>query len=822
MGTQLSTRNTVPATEKLLNEAGMRADFRALTVRALHEALDIYRHVLGAPVRLDLAQFDQVFGIMLGDAEPHFALLSGEATGTQPAGPLMCDARMVFLTLTLLVPHADTASSATFGGGQAARLAQLAFIFELVTGENAADTGLTERQLAECMSKACAGICRLLGSKVPDASVFRATAEQLIHDADERTCVALVKRRHLNSFLEADLMIKKFLHAASERIVGSDLDNASVAGAYLNGDLLGDSDDEMPTALELEAEMNKSGGVLVARRLRSLARSSWFVAQRKRNCVDVRTPCGAIVRSLHDSGAGRAGLCGHTLPLIEEEKVPDKAELLDSMMGGASSAEEGEGRATATASAAAAAAELIDSMGGASSDKEGEGRAAATASAAAAAAERVSCGIASCVGFVDPHHLLNSFMAALMDAAGDVLLEHQHHQHHSNDAADAPPSAGAGGENAAENTALSVADSNKKSDKKPTKQKQKKKSYQKKKKHKSAEKLTKFVTSVGKQWSARPWCQENEPDSMNTSPPPPLLQTLRADHPLPLTRAVDKEEVVADSAAAAAMLPPTTPSSSTSAMPTYHPPSRPPPRPDPPIHMLLEQPLIHAMDALGREGQRAVMLCHALDAVGRRNVTHVLSEWDLLEALIEHDQEWLNGCVHATVEELGFCKGERGRDSSLIVTGTGDMVTINHAATALDGFLAVLACEHQRAVAVVDDAGTIVASLGAADFVMLLEQDRGADGVGNFAQLMVPIRKCTLLPVHSQVCRPDTVLTEVMDQMLTGRIRNVFVCDEDLRPIGAMSVPDVLGLCATVNEVEAFRFVESKKKGEAGEGGEKE
>ena len=82
MGTQLSTRNTVPATEKLLNEAGMRADFRALTVRALHEALDIYRHVLGAPVRLDLAQFDQVFGIMLGDAEPHFALLSGEATGT--------------------------------------------------------------------------------------------------------------------------------------------------------------------------------------------------------------------------------------------------------------------------------------------------------------------------------------------------------------------------------------------------------------------------------------------------------------------------------------------------------------------------------------------------------------------------------------------------------------------------------------------------------------------------------------------------------------------------------------------------------------------
>ena len=62
---------------------------------------------------------------------------------------------------------ADTASAATSSGGQAARLAQLAFVFELITGENAADTGLTDTQLFECMLKAtCRAPCRGFPSTV--------------------------------------------------------------------------------------------------------------------------------------------------------------------------------------------------------------------------------------------------------------------------------------------------------------------------------------------------------------------------------------------------------------------------------------------------------------------------------------------------------------------------------------------------------------------------------------------------------------------------------------------------------------------------------
>ena len=212
------------------------------------------------------------------------------------------------------------------------------------------------------MHKACIGICRLLGSKVPDERVFRSTAGKLVSDADERTCVPLVKRRHLNSFLEADLLIKKFLHSASERIVGSDLENASVAGAFLNGGMLSGSNNDMPTASELEADMNKSGGVLVERRLRSLARSSWFVAQRKRNCIDTRMHCGAIVQTLHASCGGRSGLCGHVLPLVNAEEDKD-------------------GRNHSTSEENDDKLETIPST------------------------ERVSCGITSCIGFIDSHHL---------------------------------------------------------------------------------------------------------------------------------------------------------------------------------------------------------------------------------------------------------------------------------------------------------------------------------------------------------------------------------------------------------------------------------
>ena len=90
------------------------------------------------------------------------------------------DSITVFLTLTMLVP--------------APTLAQLSFVYEVVTGSTAADAGLNAEQVELVLAKGVAGLCCLLGAKSPDPTIFRTTAKQLVRDADERsasTCESL-------------------------------------------------------------------------------------------------------------------------------------------------------------------------------------------------------------------------------------------------------------------------------------------------------------------------------------------------------------------------------------------------------------------------------------------------------------------------------------------------------------------------------------------------------------------------------------------------------------------------------------------------------
>lgn len=113
---------------------------------------------------------------MLGDAETHFELLSGRAELIATAGEEVAasitqvDSTMVFLTLTMLVP--------------APLLTQLSFIYEFVTGSNAADAGFDAIQLSKVMSQGVKGLCILLGAKPPEKSIFEKTSLFLIQDAD--------------------------------------------------------------------------------------------------------------------------------------------------------------------------------------------------------------------------------------------------------------------------------------------------------------------------------------------------------------------------------------------------------------------------------------------------------------------------------------------------------------------------------------------------------------------------------------------------------------------------------------------------------------
>lgn len=187
MGHTLSTRKNSSVPTKLLDgPENIRADYGKLSLRHLREALDIYQTTLRSSTQLTAQEFDQVFGIMMGDAETHFELLSGRAelraaAGHDATGSTSAtldklqhiDPITVFLTLTMLVP--------------APTLAQLSFVYEVVTGSTAADAGLNAEQVELVLAKGVAGLCCLLGAKSPDPTIFRTTAKQLVRDADERS-----------------------------------------------------------------------------------------------------------------------------------------------------------------------------------------------------------------------------------------------------------------------------------------------------------------------------------------------------------------------------------------------------------------------------------------------------------------------------------------------------------------------------------------------------------------------------------------------------------------------------------------------------------
>ena len=223
----------------------------------------------------------------MGDADKHFELLSGRAELLSTAGQEVAntittvDAAMVFLTLTLLVPIS--------------LLAQLSFIFELITHSNAADAGLNATQVEMLLSKGVAGLCRLLGSKVPERSIFQKTASYLIQDADDRSASPYVKRRHMVSYLEADLMIMKFINHAAEKVVGSGLDNATVAGNFRDAALF--DDDNADTARTIEDDLNSSNP-LAKHRLKTLSRTSWWESASTRVVIEHDWNCGLVLTSL--------------------------------------------------------------------------------------------------------------------------------------------------------------------------------------------------------------------------------------------------------------------------------------------------------------------------------------------------------------------------------------------------------------------------------------------------------------------------------------------------------------------------------------------
>ena len=803
MGHTLSTKANSHVPAKII-EGSLRSDFGALSLRHLREALDIYRSTLSSP-RLKRQEFDQVFGVMLGDADTHFELFSGRAelmaTGGEDIASAIkdVDALTVFLTLTMLVP--------------APLLTQLSFIYELVTGSQAADAGLDARQVSRVFTNGVHGLCSLLGARSPERSVFEKTAVYLVQDADDRSASPLVKRRHLLSYLEADMMIMKFLHHAAEKVVGTGLDNASVAGNFRDAALFAAENSE--NAQTIENDLNDSND-LCKKRLKSLSRTSWWESSSTRIIMEHDWSCGLVLVSLRNvphAGVARCDDLPTTSPTlpntqpIEEDNVrthdnDDHHHTID--------------------------------------------------------IEHLGCAYVDCVGAVDHMMMMESFFDYFKSEASKYAKERI-----ACASDDAMPRFTVTKETETEEDITDEASKkeNKKESKKNSQEQSEKKTMgtttmtttttttasatsskrkvekKKKRKDKSSNgngggsgdgsggsggsggssrepeyrSLSEFVSKCGQSWSNSRLCDrckfwhniegKSEEEVKTTEVTMEFGQAI--EKKVPTTHRIRR-------------------------LRAYY-------------HLYMEQPLLHAYEAMidsphddvtmdvdqhadtgdtaiagvswwhaahDNEKQlprhkystreRLVLLGHHCD-----DIVHIMSDIDLLLVLVENERQWLDGCRYSTLKELGYA-----------MLSTSPLSVVDHNMTALDAFQRVL--QRRRSVAVVNTEGKFIYALSEYDFLYLLDPT----GVGDldFAELLRPLKECSLLPDPNQVCHGDDTLVSVVDTMVRcSKNRDLILCTDEGAPISMVSPSDIFELVVRIAEQHVYVYRDSDTMREAEE-----
>lgn len=219
-------------------------------------------------------------------------------------------------------------------------------------------------------------------------------------------------------------------------------------------------------------------------------------------------------------------------------------------------------------------------------------------------------------------------------------------------------------------------------------------------------------------------------------------------------------------------------------------------------------------------GTRSRQVVHRLalfDSDGQ--LVHVVSQSDMVKFLYSRLEE-LGPLGDATVTDLGF------------VTGTDGVVTVRPETPALDAM--VLMEERSiSAVAVVNAQGGIIGNFSISELRTIMAEHFGslALPVGEFLALEhgteyagYAIQREDSTPMAASpppssagfkfakeremrrrdshpgsevgqtliTCSPDTTLAEVLDKMVHNRLHRVYVCDDDLKPCGVITLTDIL------------------------------
>ena len=211
--------------------------------------------------------------------------------------------------------------------------------------------------------------------------------------------------------------------------------------------------------------------------------------------------------------------------------------------------------------------------------------------------------------------------------------------------------------------------------------------------------------------------------------------------------------------------------------------------------------------------ERVVLLGHHCN-----DIVHILSDRDLLVALVENEAEWLDGCRYSTLKELGY---------AMISTSPLECVPITM--TVLDAFRHVL--RRKRSVAVVTpridkrsveegkksnkeeesgsgsggggSGGKLVGVLSPHHFVSYLATT-GTEEL-DFNYLLRPLAECSLLDERENgvlpVCHENDTLASVVDAMCRSEMnRELIVVDEEDVPISMMSPCDLFSLVVRIHE----------------------
>ena len=146
------------AKELVRPEAELIADYRNVSLSLLTEAFEIFADVQRCKERLDVAEFDECFGLFLGDAELHFNIFQGDDGLVDPY-EVLCAA--------CLILDADL---------------QHKIRFLLLLFRSAGCSGVTRVQAGVMMTVTCRGLELVVAKQQPDAAVLdRVLARLAIH-----------------------------------------------------------------------------------------------------------------------------------------------------------------------------------------------------------------------------------------------------------------------------------------------------------------------------------------------------------------------------------------------------------------------------------------------------------------------------------------------------------------------------------------------------------------------------------------------------------------------------------------------------------------